>query len=153
MNTIEKRKIETVINADIAQHISAYKGRRNSEREAIKEKLEKKAPAEILALLTIAKNATATADKAVADAKKLGWDIKTYNGGSVSIISTWSYANGTSRYTPQAKELLDFEAQTDANVKKLEQIGRNYTLKIYAGGQEMQDLMDSFTKELAKIIN
>jgi hypothetical protein len=113
MNSIEKRKVKAVINADVSQAIAKYRTTRNQMHEALKEQLEKKLPPAVSDLLAKAKTANAVIESAKAEAKALGWDLKVYsNSVSVSIMTTWSYENGVSRHPREYKQIQCRRRQT-----------------------------------------
>lgn len=154
MNTIEKRKIENVINEDIKQKKDEYQNARREEYNALKEKFEKQPPAEVLKILRKAQDAQKICKQAEKEAEALGWNIQEYdNYNDAKMKSSYNWKpNGQSDYTYHAKELTSHDAETQKTISALERIGRAYTLKIYSGSDEMEKILKSFEAEITKIL-
>lgn len=154
MNTIEKRKIESVINSEIKERVKAYENKREQEYNELKEKFEKQPPKEICDILTLANRAHDQLNNLEAKAKKLGWNLygfSTYNNGIIAQMES-SYDYDRKGYTHHAKELREHQAQTEKTINALRRLGRDYTFKIYAGSEEMQAILESFEIEISKLL-
>lgn len=153
MNTIEKRKIESVINDDIEQNISTYKSNRASEYHTLKEGFEKNPPKEVSALLKKAQTLKDELNAVEKDVERLGWNMNSYSDKvSVSMKGHYDYSERNSRYVAEVKELVAHDKETDSTIQSLKELGRRYTLKIYAGSADMEKILNAFTSEISKLL-
>ena len=146
LNMEEKRKLEKLLFADIERAEQAYNGTRSSERDAVAKRMVKNAPAEAVKLFATYKSAKAEMEGAERALDEMGYDINTgygtAKGGELGI----NYA-----HNKQPAELASFDRQTSERKAKLAELKRSYTLKLFAGGAEAQELFASLAKEIAKL--
>jgi hypothetical protein len=56
-------------------------------------------------------------------------------------------------YGKQPQEVLEFDAETLRRDKNMSDLKRDYTLRLFAGGEEARELFATLTSELAKILS
>lgn len=152
VNTTEKRKIESIINADIQSALATYKGKRSSEYSSMKAKFEKTPPKEVMSIVSKIKGFRQQTQKAESELEKLGWSMSSYQD-EPQMRSCRDYSkNRNGEYTSQAKELVEHESETSKKVREMEALGRKYTLLIYSGNGEAEKLIDAFTQEVSKLL-
>lgn len=149
MNTIEKRKIESVINADIATQITNWKDTRGNELSELTERLEQKPPAAVIAYTKAIREFKKEIESHEKSLKALGWEFHDYDD-KVQMITR--YDQDAKEYTHSALEVLAHQKETQKIIRALEALGRKYTLKIYAGSEEMEKLLEKFNAEISKIL-
>ena len=141
----EKRKLEKLLFADIETAITTFKQKRTTLRQTCAKTALEKAPAETRALLTAYVTLLKKSKEASQALAKLGYSVK----------SDWSNQYGHDleiAYAKPPKALLDFDAETARVEKSLADLKRDYTLKLFAGGEQAQQLFASLTRELAAIV-
>ena len=155
LNTIEKRKIEGVIAQDIKSKKEAYILKRKSEYDALQKDLQKTPPKKITEMYKKIKSLREEAYELEMQVNSLGWEANTHGDGYLALKSHYNWRkenDGGSFYTHEAKELLSHKEETDLKVSGFETLARNYCLKIYAGGQEMEDLLKQMEKDIANLM-
>ena len=152
MNTVAKSKIEKIIDHEIEQSITAYKKRRKTELDALVEQYENKPPKEALAILAKLKQNKEAEKRLEAELEVVGFE-RTYRGELTLRSKThWDdkYRNSWQVYF--VPELTAHSKKTAEMVGKLEALGRQYALKIWAGEVSAEvDLLGAFEQELAKL--
>lgn len=142
----EKRRLEKMIFADIDTAKNAYQAKRRAVREQAKAKLLKSVPAAVRQMFA----AYCAAKKTAAEAEKkldgLGYDISTGYNSEEPKLTLNSYQN-------IAPELKEFDRDTNSREGRFEIVKRNYTIKLFAGGAEAQEIFAGLQAELAKLID
>lgn len=136
LNMEEKKKFEKIIHQDIERAKLELRNKHNEQSKVVEEKLVKDSKAQ--KLLSDYKE-TAKRLKAIEkEAEALGYRVNTWNEPSISVTSNH-------------KELAGTYKEQRVTEEKLETMKRTYTLKLFAGGEEAQELFESLAKELANL--
>lgn len=152
MNTTEKRKIDDVMVKQISKAVEDYRGDRKTQFANIVHKLEKNPPKAVITLekemLALRKRKDAIEE----EMKGLGFKMGDYDDhAEIDITRSYRYRESdTKEYF--AKELIEHNIETENKVKSLEALGQTYTLKIYASGEEVLNILTSFQEEIAKLL-
>ena len=153
MNTVEKRKIENVITKEISERISEYEQKRSDDFDELVAKYEAEPPEHAVKL----SEEIAAKEQEVKELKRrlneAGFKLDCDK--QLTLKEQFHYGYGsTPSYTEYfAEELTAHSKATAVTVQKMERLARNYTLKIYGGGEEMQTLLDSFAAEVDAIMS
>jgi len=138
----EKRNLQRLLFSDITTASAKYKAARDQERGQLKERLIDKAPSHVRALLSQWKHADAAKSRAHKQIDALGYSINTYQSQPALSINA---------YGKLPKELNAFDEQTRRTEKKILELKRDFTLRLFAGGEEARGLFSALSGELAKI--
>lgn len=137
----EKRKLEKIILADIDRKASDYKQERNSARTRLANELTDNPPEAARKHLATWKDAQKAQEKAEAALEALGFRVCSYrDGGSLAID-----------YSKRPKPLVEFDKATNDAIQKFTELNRSYTVKLFAGGIEAQELFKALGADLATI--
>jgi hypothetical protein len=152
MNTVAKSKIEKIINHEIGQKIEAYKKRRKDELDSLIEQYENKPSKEALAIMDKLNQNREEKEQLEKELAAVGFERK-YNG-ELALRSAWrwddKYRNSWTEYF--VPELTAHSKATAETIGKLEALGRQYALKIWAGEASAEvDLLHVFEQELANL--
>lgn len=139
LNMDEKRKLEKVLLADIDAALAAYEASRRERREPLLEKATSKPSAKVAALAARFKVIEAEQQKIRSELHELGYSCSGHGGLSVGYGAT-------------PEPLRPFDAETAKVGKAFAALKRTYTLKLFAGGEEAQELFASLGRELAAIV-
>lgn len=149
MNTVEKQKIEKIINRDIEQRITAYSAQRSEQVRELVAKVEKKAPTEVQKLASEYRVHKAAMDAAEKKVEERGWRI--CSDGSLALRTRYEWGRNGSTTTYFAPEITEHQYETAERIEKLKQLGTNYALRLYAGTDAVPDIYGQFAKELEKL--
>ena len=134
----EKRKLEKIIFTDIDRAKMSLREKHNKEKETLDSTLLNDKRATKL-LEEYKKNVSR--NKAIEkEAENLGFDIRSW-GSEPTITANTKHTDIQALYSKQRK-------QDEA----LDQMKRDYTLKLFAGGEEAKEVFENLAKDLAKII-
>ena len=141
LNLEEKRLLEKLLLGDISAATSAYSAKRQGEREKLKERLISNAPAEVCALVDERAAAEKSMQQAVEALRELGYCIGGYPAGL-----------GINSYGKQPQELAAYDADTKRIEARLTELKRDYTLRLFAGGEEAKALFSTLQSAIADIL-
>ena len=144
LNMDEKRKLEKIIFTDIDKAIHDYRNKRYEIKTKITDKLVKSP--KVLKLVKGYEVARLAMEKAEREAEKMNIRMNWGNRNTANAEYR-DYNNGED--TP--KEVISHNDRTAEVEKKLENMKRDYTLKLFAGGIEAQEVFESLARELEKI--
>lgn len=141
----EKRKLEKIIFADLDKAKHDYDQKHDAERAKI---LEAKAQSKE-AKAILADYLANEKEKQSIEKRLEANGLCTTRGGnySDSIRPTIIQANG------KGKEIEELNKKIRTGKDKLDSMKRTYTLKLFASGQEAQEVFESLQNEIAKILN
>jgi hypothetical protein len=98
------------------------------------------APANVAALFAEYKSAKSALAKVEQQLSSLGYYVSDYHETKLRIGSN----------TPP-KELVAFDAETSRIDKRISDLKRDYTLRLFAGGEEAKELFATLANEIANI--
>jgi hypothetical protein len=140
LNMEEKRKLEKLLLQDIETAESAYSKHRAEQRRNLEAEILRNPERVVQTALRNAKRAVELKRLAERQLVALGYDLDYQNRLCISRQD-------------RPKPLKDFDRDTAANQKRLADARRSYTMKLFAGGEEAQQLFASLARELANIIS
>src|SRR5262249_35419683 len=123
---------------DISTASTKYRNTRQQERSALEKQLTETAPAAARALLTQWKHAGESRSRAEKKLERMGYRIATYS--TPAQLTTLA---------GKIKKLVLFDEETARIEKKILDLKRDFTLRLFAGGEEARGLFHALTKELA----
>ena len=106
--------------------------------------VEKASPA-VVALFATVKNAAETISTNEKKLTELGYSVSGYGTDRKLTISSY-----TTKLPP---ELVEFDNATRERQKKIAGLKRDYTLRLYAAGEEARDLFALLANEITKVLN
>jgi hypothetical protein len=142
LNMEEKRHLQKLIFRDIDEATRSYQSARNEARQKLQERLLENAPADVVALIAESKRASDTVariDKELAD---LGYNFSGYREKTLCL-----------NHSKLPQEVLAFDAETSRRDKSMSDLKRDYTLRLFAGGEEAKELFATLATEIAKIVS
>ncbi len=146
LNMEEKRKLEKLLLADIESAATAYSTERSTQRDDLEKDIEQNPPALVAKLFQEWKRVHQSIEDLERSLEAFGYHVSTgygsNKGGELDI-------NG--RYSQQPKPLRDFDDHTRARRDKLAELKRSYTLKLFAGGAEAQELFAALAAEITTL--
>jgi hypothetical protein len=140
LNMEEKKNLQRLLFSDITTASTKYKATRDKERAQLQNQLIEKAPAALRALLAQWKKARDTQSRMEKQLNGSGYAIETYPTPALKIY-----------YGKPPKPLLAFDEETRRTEKKILDLKRDFTLRLFAGGEEARGLFVSLSGELTKI--
>lgn len=152
MNSLEKSKIEKIINADVEEVIKNFTEQRKDAQSALVDKLEENPPASAVKLSKEIISARKISREAEKELSALGWRLTGYNDDKLEMQTHWNC--DTNSMTASCKEVMNFSKETDKKIQLLKSLARKYSLKLFAGGEnaEVEKLLASFNAEIAKLL-
>jgi hypothetical protein len=142
LNMEEKKNLQRLLFSDITTASVKYKAARDKERELLKRRLIERAPRQVRAHFTKWANASAVKAHAEKQVEALGYVIRTYQSPPSLDIND---------YGKLPKELSAFDEETKRTEKKITDLKRDFTLRLFAGGEEARGLFAALSSELTKI--
>lgn len=139
----EKRKLEKLLLTDIDSALTIYTAQRKPMRDDVAEKALKNAPSSVVALLNLHRKSQQEVKRTEAELSKLGYSLRGYDLERTLAIG----------YSIVPKPVQAFDDKTEKAKSALTTMKRTYTLKLFAGGEEAQELFASLAHELAAIVN
>jgi hypothetical protein len=137
----EKRHLQKLIFRDIDTAASAYRIARSDARRKLQERLVETAPANVASLVAELKRVRDTAKRLENELSDLGYSFGCYQEKL-----------GIGPYNKQPQELNAFDEETSRGDKGMSDLKRDYTLRLFAGGEEARELFTTLASELAKIV-
>jgi hypothetical protein len=145
LNMEEKRKLEKIIFQDIDKAINTYKANNSEKRvNLLADVIKGKEAQELLARFIATQKEEEEVNQAIRNlglSTVLSGDYTDKNRKTILI----AYNGYNSKSTKHTKALDDKEQE---NITKLEAMKRNYTLKLFAGGDEALNIFESLAKEI-----
>jgi hypothetical protein len=142
LNMEEKRKLEKVLFADIEKAIGQYAAKRSVEYDDLERQYLDKPPKDAARLYSDYRSAKEQMQSAEKLLRQLfGIDIDHYPTEHLSL-----------REPSKVPALEAHSEQTRKTRAALEDMKRGYTLKLFAGGEEAQELFASLSRELEAIV-
>jgi len=152
MNTVAKQKIEKIINHDIEQKIALYKKRRAEELVALVEQYESKPSPDVLAIQAKLKENEEAKKRLETELEAIGFELDYRDVLTLRSKRHWDTASGNSWTEYFVPELTAYSKATAEMVSKMEVLGRQYVLKIWAGEASTEvDMLKGFEQELATL--
>jgi hypothetical protein len=141
LNMEEKKNLQRLLFSDITTASSKYQSTRAKEREAFcKSGLIEKAPPALLALASKWKNARDTQNRVEKQLKAKGYAMEAYPAGTLKLY-----------YSKPPKALPAFDEETRRTERKSLDLKRDFTLRLFTGGEEARGLFSALSGELTKI--
>lgn len=141
LNLEEKRPLEKLLLSDITAATTNYNAARQAERRKLKESLITNAPKEIRALSEERAKAEKEMERAVAQLGERGY---CFGGYPKNLL--------INDYGKQPPELTTFDAETKRIDKRMTELKREYTLRLFAGGEEAKALFSTLESAIADIL-
>jgi hypothetical protein len=142
LNMQEKRKLEKLLLTDIDAAIASYDAQRAQLRNPLRDTVLRRPPAKATQLLTRYVATKLRLPLIEKQLNALGFDIYGYSDKPYLTIS--------SSNPPSA--IAQFDEETRKAKSALTEMKRTYTLKLFAGDAQAQELFAALTKELKAII-
>jgi hypothetical protein len=152
MNTVAKRKIEQIVNYEIEQKTEAYKKRRKGELDALIERYENQPPKDVLAIQAKLNENKKAKERLEKELEAVGFELNYRDELTLRDKTHWDdkYRNSWKEYF--VPDLTAHSKTTAETVGRVEALGRQYVLKIWAGEASAEvDLLQVFEQELAKL--
>jgi hypothetical protein len=140
LNMEEKKNLQRLLFSDITTASSKNQSTRAKEREALQKGLIEKAPPALLALASKWKNARDTQNRVEKQLNAKGYAMEAYPVGALKLY-----------YSKPPKALPAFDEETRRIEKKILDLKRDFTLRLFAGGEEARGLFSALSGELTKI--
>lgn len=137
----EKRKLEKLLLADLDRAIADYGSVRRQEHCRIEKEMIKSPPRTVAALFASYKRARTAEKTAVQELEKVGFTVNCYRSEHTLDV----------RSCNPPKDLLRFNEETATRQHALNELKRTYTIKLFAGGAEAQELFTTLATEIASI--
>src|SRR5262249_15365437 len=138
----EKRHLQKLIFRDIDAAANSYRVARAEARRKLQERLVETAPDNVASLVAELKSVRETAKRLENELSDLGYSFSAYQD-KLSI----------GPYNKQPQELVKFDEQTPRGDKSMSDLKRDYTIRLFAGGEEARALFETLASELAKIVS
>jgi hypothetical protein len=138
----EKRHLQKLIFRDIDAAADAYRAARREARCKLQERLVETTPSDVAALVEELKSAQDIATRLENDLSDLGYSLAKYPEKKLCIS-----------YNKQPQEVVEFDKETSRRDKSISDLKRDYTLRLFAGGEEARELFATLASELAKIVS
>jgi hypothetical protein len=152
MNTVAKNKVEKIVNHEIEQRIAAYKKRRADALNALIEHYEKTPSNEARIIQGKLKQNEEEKERLEAELAAVGYETNYRGELKLRSHTHWDDNYRTSWKEYFVSELTAHSKDTAEMVRKLELLGRQYALKIWAGEASAElDLLGAFEQELSKL--
>ncbi len=139
----EKRNLQKLIFSDISAAAEKYRTDRKHAREELQERLIEKAPPYVAALFSEHKKALATMARVEKELSETGYALSGYGDERSLGIG----------YNKHPQELVQFDIETTANEKNISDLKRDFTLRLFAGGEEAKELFRMLGNAIAKIVS
>jgi hypothetical protein len=136
----EKRHLQKLIFTDIHAAGEKYRYARGEERDKLRERLVQEAPGNVVELFAEYKRAATVITRVEKDLSDLGYSVSGYPEKQLGIA-----------YNKLPEELVEFDAETSRTDKSISDLKRDYTLRLFAGGEEAKELFATLVSEIAKI--
>jgi hypothetical protein len=140
LNMEEKRNLQRLLFSDITSSSAKYNATRQKEREELHKHLIDNASKALHTLLAQWKKAGDTQKQLEKRLNASGYAIETYPTLALKIY-----------YAKPPKALPAFDEETRRTEKKILDLKRDFTLRLFAGGEEARGLFAALSGELAKI--
>jgi|SRR5580700_3238803 hypothetical protein len=140
LNMEEKRHLQKLIFSDIHIAGEKYRNARREEREKLQERLVQKAPGNVVELFAEHQRAAAAVTRIEKELSNLGYSISSYPETRLAIA-----------YKKLPEELVEFDAETSRTDKSISDLKRDFTLRLFAGGEEAKELFATLAKEIANL--
>lgn len=160
MNTLEKRKLESVVENKISTARTVYKQRRETEYEGLIEELKKMLPPKVQAIIDDAEKARASffghaealQRKAMALGFSLDIDGNRNNDVSASLERTGRWVNGEHQYVYTEPSIVAHADETNKVLAALDELNAEYLVEIWSDTADMKKLFDKFEKDSRALI-
>lgn len=141
LNLEEKRLLEKLLLNDITAATSTYSAARLEQRRTLKDNLISNIPPQVRALAAERAKAEKEMERAVKELGDLGYSF----GGYPKTIFVNDYGK-------QPQELAVFDTETKRIEKRMTELKRDYTLRLFAGGEEAKALFSTLVSAIAAIL-
>lgn len=180
MNTIEKRKLEAVIASELSKAREAYKARRERELNELVKQFEKNPTPQAQKVVTqfetkrrqycteqqeLQKAIDTSRKEYFADKEeyqnkleKLGYYLSTDYREETTSVSLKSTTEYTGRYgntairTYSIPQLISHVTTTRADLQKFDDYATEYTVNVWATGEDMAKTLKEFYKGLGQLV-
>lgn len=141
LNLEEKRLLEKLLLNDITVATNSYSAARQEQRRTLKENLVANVPPQVRALAEERAKAEKVMERTAVQLGGLGYCIGGYPKGLV-----------VNDYGKQPQELTAFDAESKRIETRLTELKRDYTLRLFAGGEEAKALFSTLETAIAEIL-
>lgn len=141
LNLEEKRLLEKLLLSDITAATANYNASRLEERRKLRESLVTNAPKEVRALADERAKAEKEMERAV---EQLGERGYCFGGYPKNLF--------INDYGKQPQELAAYDAETKHIEKQMAELKREYTLRLFAGGEEAKALFSTLEDAISDIL-
>jgi hypothetical protein len=148
LNMEEKKKFEKIIHADIDRAVAEYRTMRSEKSSKMCEDHANDKRAQ--ALLKEYNATLGVLEDLRKEFDKLYLEVKGDESGSVRVeVKTYGYYGQSGKWPVAEKFFAETEKQTQA----IQELKRTYTLKLFAGGEEVENLFADLQNTLKSIIS
>jgi hypothetical protein len=148
LNMEEKRKLEKLLLDDIDTACSDFYERQKAKRKKIEDALENNPPTQAVEILKEYEAINIKSKALEESLAGLGFEIDNCYRTDYKDKLTVTNDRGN-----KPKALLDFDEAVRVRKEKLSALKRTYTIKLFGGGAQAQELFASLASEMAKITN
>jgi hypothetical protein len=148
LNMEEKRKLEKLLLDDISTSCSDFCEQQKAKRKKIEDELENNPPAQAVKILKEYEAINIKSKALEETLAGLGFEIDNCYRTDYKDKLTVTNDRGN-----KPKALLDFDEAVRVRKEKLSALKRTYTIKLFGGGAQAQELFASLASEMAKITN
>jgi len=141
LNLQEKRRIENLVFGEIEESIRKFKNKRSNEYDELKESLIKNPPAPVKQL----QEEIVKLENEI-EAKKTELEKEGYKLGYENALTIREYGDYVN------KELVAFKEETDKRQKTLEDLRKEFVVKIYADSEEVKDIFAVVSERIHKVV-
>jgi hypothetical protein len=141
LNMEEKRNLQKLIFSDIHAAAEKYRYDRHESRQKLQDRLIEHAPSNVVALFAEYKAADDTTRKIEKELLQLGY-----------VISGYPEKLGIA-YNKYPLELVQFDNETSQMDKDMSDLKRDFTLRLFAGGEEAKELFRMLANAIAEIVS
>lgn len=141
LNMEQKRKLEKLVLADIANAEKDSQAKRIAARRVVIETLNAKPPKEARELFAAHISALAAASSAEKKLEAMGWSITGYGRKELSVR----------QYAPTVPTLTEFDERGYKTTAELSDLKRSYQLKVFNGETGAEQLLAMLAANLQRI--
>lgn len=142
LNMEEKKNLQRLLFSDIESTVKSYDATRKEQRGQLKARLLENPPPELRALVDEHRHAEEVMARVKRELEQVGYVLTGYPDKQLDIPA----------YNKQPQELATFDAETSRTEKRMADLKRDFTLRLFAGGEEARALFATLGDELTSII-
>lgn len=150
LTTTEKRKLDDVIQGELARAISDYESSREDEFDRLKKRYEANPPKDVRHIVSGIKSRNREITKLKKQLEALGYRLIDYKWElSVVFESYWEKGRQGKRY--KMPELRAHTRETSQTLARMRALSNEYTLKVFVERKDLLRTFGEFKKRLAEL--